>query len=289
MEKRVVTPGRNFRIWLYAVVIIALYRPNALASDWHSPRTAALGGAGRAGPLLNDAIYLNPSFASFLPTYAVGGNYLTFRSSPEHHGRALSVSIQDGRSEIFQAGAGYSNLPDGVYLHLGASKSFVKRHGFALGGKFVLNNQTHAAAKDATLSFTSIWNNWFQSAFVIDNIVQSLEGQAHGLYREYTIGTKFNLQGIVLVYFDPHYAPDVPPGNNRYGHELGLEFVVMQDLFLRLGNFRDSRVPYDAVRGRGYGFGIGWVAPRLSLDYGIHRMLEPYASTSHNFGVTVYF
>ena len=30
---------------------------SALATDYHSPRTAALGGAGRAGPLLNDSIY----------------------------------------------------------------------------------------------------------------------------------------------------------------------------------------------------------------------------------------
>ena len=40
--------------------------PWANASDYQSPRTAALGGAGHASPLLNDAIYLNPSFSSFM-------------------------------------------------------------------------------------------------------------------------------------------------------------------------------------------------------------------------------
>src|SRR5690606_36618254 len=81
-------------------------------SDFHSPRSSALGGSGRAGPLLNDAITLNPSFCSFLPAYSFSANY-SFYEGPgyqtpagpnSHSGHVYNLSIQDGRTELLQAG-----------------------------------------------------------------------------------------------------------------------------------------------------------------------------------------
>ncbi|MBI4925638.1 MAG: hypothetical protein HY843_06910, partial [Bdellovibrio sp.] len=127
--------------YIFAVLMF-MYSFAAIASDFHSPRTIALGGAGHAGPLLNDAIFLNPSFASFLPTYSFGFNYLSFANQNDigDKGRILNVSIQDGRSEVFQAGAAYTQKSDGSYLHVGASKNFVNRFGFGIGGKFFFNS-----------------------------------------------------------------------------------------------------------------------------------------------------
>src|SRR4051812_23643954 len=77
---------------------LGLFSGGIWASDFHSPRTAALGGAGHAGPLLNDGVYLNPSFASFLPSYSVSGNLLLFHGpdgpngDPSYHGRNYNVS-----------------------------------------------------------------------------------------------------------------------------------------------------------------------------------------------------
>src|SRR4051812_17667173 len=76
------------------------------ASDFQSARTAALGGAGHAAPLLNDSIYLNPSFESFLPTYTGAANYFNHSAgavdaegSHELHGRGWNASLHDGKNE----------------------------------------------------------------------------------------------------------------------------------------------------------------------------------------------
>jgi hypothetical protein len=279
---------------LYLSLLFASLVPAAQASDFQSPRSAALGGAGHAGPLLNDSIFLNPSFASFLPTYSVTGNYVTFKGSdapeggtPSLHGRAYSLSVQDGRTEAFQAGLAYTVTEQGPFVHVGLSRGLSERLSIGVGGKFWFKSGSQRNGRDFALSATYIPSEWLQLALIGDNLIQSDAARDRDLYREFTLGTKFNVQGIVLVYFDPHVATDLT--GQTYGHEVGLEFVMMQDLFLRVGGFRNSRVPFENAHGRGYGIGFGWVAPRLSIDYGISRALSPVAATAHVLGATVYF
>ena len=142
----------------------------ANASDFQSPRTSGLAGAGHAGPMLNDSIYLNPSFVSFLPSYSVSGNYLFYKGPTEGdgpgdpHGHNLNVSLQDGRSEFFQAGVGFTLMEDRKVIHFGASKSVVQRFGVGLGGKFVLPNVN---------SPSPIWDTVFSMTGVPWDAVQS--------------------------------------------------------------------------------------------------------------------
>src|ERR1700733_5937950 len=114
------------------------------ASDFHSPRIAALGGAGHAGPLLNDSIYLNPSYAAFLPTYAIAGNYgwANYNDSQLKF-KNQNLSIQDGRSDMFEAGLAYTHRDDGMLIHLTAAKALIpSRLSVGVGGKayFPANN-----------------------------------------------------------------------------------------------------------------------------------------------------
>ena len=260
-------------------------------SDFQSARTAALGGAGHAAPLLNDAIYLNPSYASFLPTYSVAANYTTF-SGPQYvpgsdfYGRNYNVSILDGRAELFQAGAGYTVREDGAMLHFGASKSIIKTLGVGLGGKIFLGHD-HVNTQDATFSTSFAANNWFQTVLVVDNLIESSAAKARGLYREFIVGTKINLQGKLMLYIDPHYIPDLPQGGT-FGHEIGVEITTFQDLYLRIGNFRNANIPFEVQNGNGWGLGVGFVAPRMSFDYGLSRVIDPHAAVAHTFGATLY-
>jgi hypothetical protein len=53
-------------------------------------------------------------------------------------------------------------------------------------------------------------------------------------------------------------------------------------------------VPFARAQGRGASFGIGWIAPRISLDYAFTRLLSsPVAGIppagSHQFSATMYF
>jgi len=274
-----------------------VFQPHPVsASDFDSPRTVALGGAGHAGPLLNDTIYLNPSFASFLPTYSVSGNYTTFNGSPvttpqgvtDYHGRNYNFSVLDGRSDLFQAGVGFTQREDGTFVNVGASKELAKRFGVGLGGKFFFNSASKTSGRDLIYSMTEIPFDWLQTALIADNLLQTSAGKQWNLYREFTLGMKFNVQSIVLVYIDPHLTPDLPT-SSEFGYQAGVEFVIMQDVFLRMGHFQNAMTPFSSTYGEGYGVGLGWVAPRISLDYGMSRVLHPHPETSHNFGATIYF
>lgn len=272
-----------------------------LASDFHSPRTAALGGSGHAGPLLNDSLYLNPSFSSLLASYSISANYGYFfgpATNPDgtsfYHGKNLNASIQDGRSELFQAGVGLSHFEDRDALHLGVSKSFVEKMGFGIGGKFIFpSNQpgvSQTVVHDATLSVSGVALPWLQLAFIVDNLFETQEGQKLGLYREWIFGTKVNVMQIFLMYFDPHITPSLSNTTTSvFGYEAGMEFTIMSDLFLRIGAFRSATVPFESQRGDGYSSGIGWIGPRMSFDFAISRVLDPNPATGYFFGTTFYF
>ena len=259
------------------------------ASDYLTPRMAALGGSGRAGPLLNDSIFLNPSFASLLPTFSLALNYSALRQ-PE--GRNYSVSIQDGRSELFQAGVAYTVREENSSVHFGVSKSTLRKLGFGVSGKLFfekLPGGSQRMSHEVVLSTTYVPLPWFQAALVVDNALESARSLDQGLYREVALGVKFNVDKIVLVYVDPHVTPSLE-SSARYGHEAGLEFVMLSDFFLRIGNFRNSAIPYlGAARGNGWGTGFGWIGPRFSIDYGLSRALTPTLGSNHSMGMAFYF
>lgn len=260
----------------------------SLASDFHSPRTAALGGAGHASPLLNDAIFLNPSYASLLQTYSIGLDYTTFETQKkDREGRAYSVSIQDGRSPTFQAGAAYTLREDGAFVHLGVSKAVSEQLGIGIGAKFFFSSAVLTSGRDGVFSMTYLLAEEIQSSITVDNIMETNTGKTWGLYREFTLGLKYNTKGILLLYLDPHYVPNL--AQEKFGHEAGVEIVVMNDFFLRGGHLRRANVPYAQIRGNGMGLGFGWIAPRISLDYAYTRINSPVALTAHSMGATMYF
>lgn len=281
-------------------LLIAVPFLNAFASDFHSARTAGLAGAGHASPLLNDSIYLNPSFAAYLPTYSGSFNFTQIREPDRPDGtegaktRQFNVAIQDGRSELFAAGVGYTLREDGSLLHVGAAKTALKQLGFGLGGKFFFTGpgvvkSGGKVVRDMTFSTTGVLSDAIQTALIIDNIFETDNGKSVGMYRELTLGTKFNVQQIVLIYADPHYTPSLP-SDSKLGYELGLEFVFMSDFFLRLGNFKNTSLPSQPkLRSYGYTWGVGWIGPRMSFDFAIARALEPKLTTNLTLGATLYF
>ncbi len=285
---------------LIAIILVfgvGLHLSDSIAADFHSPRTDALGGAGHASPLLTDAIYLNPSFTSFMQTHALSFNYLSFccgtiarpEGSFDFYGHNLNVSVLDGTTEsLFQAGVGYTRREDASFLHIGASKTVIDRMGLGIGAKFIFpNDNSGSRITDGTYSMSGLLADWFQSALIVDNMFEAARNQ--GLYREFTLGTKFNVSKIILLYVDPNWTPSIPDPAPKWGYQAGAEFPFFQEVFFRLGIFRNSSIPYQSQRGDGYGIGLGWMAPKLSLDYAFSKVTLPLASISHNFGITVYF
>jgi hypothetical protein len=297
---QLVKPAKEIRVTHLSSIFLALALTSLTgitavqASDFRSPRTSALGGAGHAGPILNDGIYLNPSYAAFLPTYGISINYLAYTSPTDpygsqlYHGHILNASIQDGSNPLFQAGVGVSLRDSGKLINFGAAKAAIKQLGFGIGAKIYLPN---AGPNISDTSFSTTWaiTKWIQAAFIADNLIQSQNEVLDGFYREFTLGTKFNIQSIMLIYIDPHLTPWAP-GLPSYGYEAGLELTPFTDLFFRLGVFHNANLPeLNNTRGAGFGLGVGWIGPRLSLDYGLSHVTQPGTELAHVIGATIFF
>ena len=274
----------NILIGLFALICGAFSSFFAHASDFRSPRAEGLGGAGHAAPMLSDAIYLNPSYTSFVQSHSLSFNYQTFEG-----GTLLNASVLDGTPDsLFQAGVGYTRRNDNNFIHVGASKAVVQKIGIGIGAKFIFpNDNSGEKITDGTLSVSGNFSKAIQASLIVDNVFQA--APSRGLYREIVLGTRVNFDSIFQLYIDPHWVPDLPAGQPAWGYEAGAEFPFFTDFFLRMGIFRAATIPTQGQRGDGYAFGVGWNAPRLALDYSITRVTEPFTSLSHNFGASVYF
>ncbi len=246
-----------------------------------------MGGAGRGAPLLNDAIYLNPSYASFTPIYSLFTGYTTFQG-----GRNYNASIQDSRTELFQAGAGFTRREQNAAISIGASKQVVQRLGFGLGSKIIVDDVTNKMTSDFLFSTSFLAMKELYASIIVDNIFESGDSKLRNLYRTFFIGTKIIPVQSIQIYFDPFYSPNYPYGK-KAGYSLGVEISFMTDFYLRVGKFQNAEVVYLNTRGEGFGYGIGWIGPKVNFDYSLSRVTECDTAlainTAHSFAVTVFF
>ncbi|MGZ3699703.1 MAG: hypothetical protein ACXWP5_16300, partial [Bdellovibrionota bacterium] len=170
------------------------------------------------------------------------------------------------------------------------SKSFIGKLGVGIGGKLVFPaDGTNSKFADTIASVTFIALNWLQCSFTADNLIASDDARARGFYREFVLGTKVSILGIMFVYADPHYAMDVPNTNTPWGYEAGVEFPFFSSIFLRGGVFQNSKIDFMNQYGDGFSVGLGWMAPKISLDYSFRRIINPSLAMGHVFGATVFF
>jgi hypothetical protein len=260
---------------------------NALGVEYQSARTLALGGAGRAGPFLTDAIYLNPSFASYTPIYTLSGGYNSFQS-----GRNYNFSVQDSRSEFLQAGAGFTKREQNLAVNIGASKAFAKRYGVGVATKLILDNGTNHMTSDFLVSGSILATSWLYATLVVDNLVANTAQTSRNLDRTAFVALKLIAAHKIEFYLDPFYSPAYSHGN-KAGYSVGIEIGMLEDLYLRMGKYQDAEVTHLNTRGNGFGMGLGWIGPKLNLEYAMNRTLSSHAgnsmTTSHSTGATIYF
>lgn len=277
----------SYRFPVFIFTFCLLCSLNTFATDYQSPRTAGLGGAGHAGPILTDAIYMNPAMMPFLSTYSVSVSHNSYSGpdSTEPKGKLQNASIQDGTSPLFQAGVGYTRKTYGNMVNVGASTRVLEKYGIGVGGKFLFGSNTRETAQDLTLGLFGSLSDWVQTGIVLDNAISSPNSRQWNEGREFIVAAKFNFQKILLVYFDPHYAPSKT--GSHTGYEAGMEIPLMSDLFIRGGINRDSFQPHLGAYGKGYGFGFGWSFPRMSLDGSMSRTESPVRTNNLLISITI--
>jgi hypothetical protein len=269
------------------IAAIFLVFSGAQAVEFQSPRTLSLGGAGRAGPWLTDSIYLNPSFASYTPIYVLSGAYTGF-----NQGRNYNVSVQDSRTEIFQAGAGFTKREQNTAINLGASKAFMKSLGVGVGSKLLFDNGSGIMTSDFNVSSSYIAAQWMYVSVIIDNLIAGQAQTNRQLIRTGYVAFKFIPTKKVEFFVDPFFSPDYS-GGKKAGYHAGIELGIMDDLYFRVGKFQDAEITHLNTRGSGFGIGGAWVGPKLSLEYAMSRALSTHSgvgfTTAQSGSVLIYF
>ncbi|MEN9724436.1 MAG: hypothetical protein RJB38_2422 [Pseudomonadota bacterium] len=275
------------------LLIFLLFTWSLLAhsNEFRSPRSASLGGAGHANPLLNEAAYQNPSFASMLPVYSWSAN---FKALAENRGRAYNLSVLDGRSDLFQAVAAYTVRDEYSSLHLGVSKKLAPTLSVGVGGKFFFTKNSSAVQNFRTINASATMQIFdrLQAALILDNLATSSPAVDLALERQAILGTKIRASEHLVFYFDPRASltKDLNISESpNWGYETGAEISVFKDFYFRLGKFRNISHPDVRKKSDGFGYGIGWVAPRISLDFAVERIQMPLDRLTYNWGFTLYF
>jgi hypothetical protein len=269
-------------------LLLVLSTPlTAFATDYHSPRAAGLGGAGHAAPLLNDGIYMNPAMMALLPAYSISASHESASGPDGSEPKSIvqNASIQDGTNSLFQAGVGYTRKSYGREINLGASTRILTQYGVGMGGKFLFGSDSRPSAQDATLSGVGGPVEWLMVGFTIDNVLETPNTKAWGQYREIILGTKANIQKLLLLYLDPHVVPSL--AGQKTGYEAGVEIPLMVDLFIRAGLNKNSFQPHLGQYGDGFGFGAGWASPRISFDAAMTRTTLPVRTNNILFSITI--
>ena len=276
-----ITLGVSYSAWIHA-------------SEFQSPRVAALGGAGRASPLSTDAIYLNPSYIPQIPLHVISLNYLNYKGiSGDYYapkGYILNAAFQDGtRGSYFQAGLGYTRLTNGSMFHLGVAAEINANWSVGVSAKLLQPRfQFMNQVVNGSLSMTWVLSKMVRAAVIADNLFKS--GLDQGLLREVTLAMKFGFGPDLSLFIDPHWYPDLGSYPETFGGEFGIEYFVTDIICLRAGGFKNSKPNFQSQRRDGAAVGIGFVLPRTAIDYSYSRVLgSQKLGDAHNVALSLYF
>jgi hypothetical protein len=278
-----------FFSWLLITCVV-----NSWATEFQSPRVAALGGAGRASPLSTDAIYINPSFIPQIPLHVLSVNYLSYHGSAQNYydtsGRVLNAAFQDGsKGSYFQAGVGYTKFTHGTMIHGAVAAELSQNLSLGVSVKALRPQYEVSDLKfNGSVSMTWILSKNIRAAVIGDNVLRSAMSQ--NLLRELTLATKFGFSQDLGIFIDPHWYPDLGQYPESFGFEAGIEYFVSEVVCLRAGGYRNSKPNFQSERTNGLGGGLGLVFPRTAIDYSYSRQLgNPRSGFAHNVALSLYF
>lgn len=253
------------------------------AADFQSARVSGLGGAGYGFPFLTETIYFTPAALPFSQTQALSGEGVWYQphSGSDFQHDIWDVAILDADpAALFQAGVGYLQRPEARWLHVSAGKKVIGNWSLGLGWKMKFpRGSAISKTQDLSLSVLAPPHPVVQTSLSIDGLFQKTS------QREMIFGSRWNLSSWAVFYADLHRRGS--PFDHPWGYAMGLELPVFQDLFIRGGQFYQIN-SIQPILSRGYAFGLGWLAPRLSLNYSTSWVKEPQPIRVHQLGMSVF-
>lgn len=232
--------------------------------------------------MLNDTITLNPSLLGFQPVASFSGTFNWLDGSQlaaDDQQRTYNVSVIDGKNQYVNAGISFTRRPDLDFIHVALAKrattwlsfgSTVKRFASRSNpGKLLANGQsgleTGLSASIAIPKEVSVTP--LQIGFTIDNIFNRARDEKYTGPRQAGVGLKANVESMLMLYGDLVQNFSNFSNGSWMQWSGGAELAIGGGFFGRGGLTGSSRE-------KGFGFGGGWVGPKIGVNYGYQNKLR---------------
>lgn len=205
--------------------------------------------------------------------------------APDDSQRTYNVSVIDGKNEYVNAGISLTRRPDLDFIHVALAKratqwlsfgSTVKRFGTrsnskALFGNAVAGFETGLSA--ALVIPKEVSSTPIQIGLVADNLLHRARDEKYVGARQLGGGIKANVEGMLMLYGD--LVQNFSNFRGSYLQWSGGGEVALGSSFFARGGLTGG------AHDKGFGFGGGWVGPKVGVNYGfqnnLHDTLRDYS------------
>ena len=263
------------------------------SQTFYPPASAALGESGRASVVPIDALFLNPAALALSQSqYEFAGLYRADSAGTDRPTIQGGGAIVDNSPDVAASGGAYymatrraspSNTINDSEIGIGTGAHILERLSFGLLGKRVARSNLNGPAwvkYNVNAGFLLTPDPNFGVAFVAYNI---LNDDDLDLIPQLSMGINWNILGILRLTADvSRYEKMNPERKGNLGS--GVEFDAGEGFFLRTGGIWDSYMGQ-----RYWTAGLGWVGPKLSLDYAYRMNTEVVGDQAHTFDLRLIF
>lgn len=253
----------------------------ARVHEYETTRLKSTAGTGVGSVLLTESAILNPAALPFFPfstIYLQKGSVDMTGSSDKTMSDGAYSEASDSLGVIVADGSG--NLRGAAsYLTQSEGKSSRKRVTAAMGksvGKSSSMGAIFRYTKDqnySPISLTTVEENYQQLVFGATHVIESNFSVGVVVidpFRSYLgdtraiVGTQYVIKDILSLMLDLGVDYSNRTLSETLLYKAAMQVNFFSDLYLRAGLFEDNNISE-----KGNGLGIGWIGPKLVLDFGL--------------------
>lgn len=223
----------------------------------------------------------------FQPAQSISGTFDWINNPSKFNGgtnHGFNGSVIDGKNQYVNAGLSFTRQPDLDFIDVGLAKRVTDFMSVGLLAKRYSTNSNNVAAQgnsvvgyDGGLSLgfaippESTYNVPLQFGLVADNIRHMAKDEPYEGTRQLGGGAKVTINKTLMLYGD--VAQNFSNFSGSYTQYAGAaELAAGNDIYARGGLFTGQQ--------KGWGAGIGWVGPKIGLNYGYQSQ---HTSTTRGF------
>lgn len=267
-----------------SLIIVLFFSSNTLAGravrQWQTTKTSSLAGAGIAAPTMIEALYVNPAMYAYFTTSSFYFQNHDGKIDPLNSSRTATFGDSNNPEGFSAAITDGSNPAKGGFTYTDQEESGTerKRYGFGFGNtvdgdsafgvnySYIVDEFSEGSIEKksklhvGSMGYLSIVNPQFSYAIIWND-----PAWADRLNSKTVFGMHYRPFEKLSLMLD--LGQDIKRSINKtLYYAAGLEVEVYTDVYARCGVFQDK-----IFNLKGYGFGLGWIGPRIGLEVAIKQ------------------